>query len=109
MIFDTYNGFVYINSILHCFIFPVKCYKGERPLSETKRCQLNGYTCTNSDSEACCSGRQPETRSCVPCDETKFKKTKGQRYTTEGTCDIASYGNCCIVFSFPAGHIIPIG
>ena len=66
-----------------------ECGKGELPLSDTKKCQLNGYTCVHSDGPQCCLGRQPEIRPCVPCAETKLKKTGGLKYTTEGTCDAA--------------------
>ena len=62
------------------------CRKGELPLNETRYCQLNGYTCTIYDGPACCQGRSEETRPCVPCDETKLRKTDVLQYTTEGTC-----------------------
>ena len=66
-----------------------ECGKGELPLSDTKKCQLNGYTCVHSDGPLCCLGRQPETRPCVPCAETRLKKAQVLQYTTEGTCDAA--------------------
>ena len=55
-------------------------------MSETRKCQWNGYTCTNYDGSACCSGRVPETRSCVPCDETGYKAPSGSVYTKAGNC-----------------------
>ena len=84
---------------LHTFVlFFEECNKGELPLYDTKECQSNGYTCVHSDGSACCSGRQQETRPCVPCDETRLKKTDGLQYTTPGACD-AAQGTYCMSIS----------
>ena len=66
------------------------CSIGELALRDTLKCQLNGYTCTNGDGTGCCAGRQEESRSCVPCDETRLRKPNGMKYTTEGNCDFGS-------------------
>ena len=62
------------------------CKAGEIPLSETRKCQSNGYTCHLNDGAGCCNGRQEEKRQCVPCDETYLKKSSGY-YNRAGSCD----------------------
>ena len=62
-------------------------------MSETRKCQSNGYTCHLNDGAGCCSGRQEEKRQCVPCDETYLKKSSGY-YNQAGSCDfIPGNGN----------------
>ena len=64
-------------------------------MSQTQKCQSSGKTCVlggiqdgfGPDGSACCSGRSEETRSCVPCDETKLKKPSGSVYTMAGSCN----------------------
>ena len=63
------------------------CKEGEIPLSETMKCQSNGYTCLlNVDGPGCCNNRQEEKRPCIPCDETLLKKSSGY-YNRAGSCD----------------------
>ena len=73
-------------SVYHNFII-VECKTGEIPLSETQKCQSDGYTCHLNDGSSCCYARSPETRSCIPCDETYLKKPLGSIYSKAGTCD----------------------
>ena len=66
----------------------VACLPGELPLKDTMKCQKDGYTCILAgDGYQCCAGREPETRECVPCDQTMQKKPRGTKYVTAGTCD----------------------
>ena len=88
----------FIQKLHTIVLFFEECNKGELPLYDTKECQSNGYTCVHSDGSACCSGRQQETRPCVPCDETRLKKTDGLQYTTPGACD-ATQGTYCMSIS----------
>ena len=60
---------------------------GELALPKTRMCQLNGYTCTFGDDPNCCDGREEETRKCIPCDETIYKKPQGSKYTKAGNCE----------------------
>jgi len=63
------------------------CEPGELPLDKTMKCQKNGYTCvTGVDGHLCCEDRYPETRDCIPCDETYLKKPEDAEYVTPGTC-----------------------
>ena len=71
-------------------ILGYNCEKGEIPLKETQKCQLDGYTCTLGDGENCCIGREEEIRMCIPCDETMYKKLIGTRYNKAGTCEYES-------------------
>ena len=70
------------------------------PLSQTQKCQSNGYTCTLDDGPKCCEKRKPETRVCVPCDETRYKKPIGAYYIKAGTCQYISGG---ILMKLPMG------
>ena len=65
----------------------IGCSKGQLPLTETMKCQLNGYTCTMGDGPDCCVSRNAETRDCIPCDETWQIKPPNTDYTTPGKCD----------------------
>ena len=65
----------------------LECKEGEIPLSETRKCQSDGYTCHLNDGSSCCNARSPETRPCIPCDETMLKKPLGSIYSKAGTCD----------------------
>ncbi len=60
---------------------------GELALPNTRMCQLNGYTCTFGDGPNCCNGREKESRKCIPCDETIYKKPQGSEYTKSGSCE----------------------
>lgn len=79
----------------------VGCGKGELPLNETRQCQLNGYTCTDYDGPSCCNGRNSETRSCVPCDETGYKAPVGYVYTKVGSCT-SKFVPCMFVAAKPS-------
>ena len=89
------NNINNINNIALLTELP-ECSVGELPLEDTFKCQLNGYTCTNGDGPQCCSGRDTETRRCVPCEETMHKKPKGTKYTTRGKCTFQAEGIICI-------------
>ena len=67
-----------------------QCSKGQLPLEDTMHCQINGYTCTKRDGPRCCEGRHAETRHCVPCDETTYKKPIHKEYTTSDSCAFTS-------------------
>ena len=77
---------VLINSIFQNAII-LECKEGEIPLSQTRKCQSDGYTCHLNDGSSCCAARLPEIRSCIPCDETMLKKPLGSVYSKAGTCD----------------------
>ena len=70
-----------------------ECSVGELALKHTRQCHHRGYTCTFGDGEKCCDGRQAETRICVPCDETFYKKPQESKYTTVGNCNFELLGN----------------
>ena len=71
------------------FSFTLGCGIGEislNEISENRRYQSNGFTCTDVDGAGCSSGRYPEKRDCIPCDETEYKKPAGAKYLKSGSC-----------------------
>jgi len=86
-----------------------ECSVGELPLEDTFKCQLNGYTCTNGDGPQCCSGRDTETRRCVPCEETMHKKPKGTKYTTRGKCTFQAEDNALLNYDHMGKGYCPSG
>ena len=73
--------------MIHICHFFLACPLGHLALQDTRKCQLDGYVCSIGDKEDCCNGKDVETRPCVPCDETRHRKTNGSEYINLGSCD----------------------
>ena len=43
--------------------------------------------CSIGDNDDCCKGKDKEKRSCIPCDETRYKKPDGSQYVGLGNCE----------------------
>ena len=87
MIYKIRKFLLFENS--NFYLFVIGCGIGAislNEISEAQRYQSNGYTCTDVDGSGCPSGRYPEQRDCVPCDETGYKKTSGAKYLKSGSC-----------------------
>jgi len=78
-------------SVCHCVkecpVYP-ECAVGELPLESTRKCSIQGYTCTATDGPECCNGRVEEKRKCIPCDETRLRRDIDQVYKTADSCEV---------------------